>query len=215
MSDFPELPYDAGKAVRLLAESDAVLAGVMERCGPFTLSLRAIEDPFEALFRAIVYQQLSTRAAATIFGRVLELFPGGRLLPQRVLDMPDESLRSAGMSRAKVASVNDLAAKTLDGVVPVMDELHALPDDEVVARLSQVRGIGRWTVEMLLIFNLGRPDVLPATDLGIRKGFQQVYEHDTLPAPSAIDTFGERWRPFRSVASWYLWRVVDGENEEW
>ena len=210
-----EFPYDRERAVREISISDPQMGEVIRQIGPCSLSLREVDEPFHALFRAIVYQQLSGKAAATIFGRVLDLFPAGRLEPKKVLATTDESLRGAGMSRAKVASVKDLALKTIEGVVPDRENLLAMPDDQILSRLTQVRGIGRWTVEMLLIFNLGRPDVLPSTDLGIRKGVQQVYGLKSLPLPKEVDVHGERWRPFRSVASWYLWRVVDGDDAEW
>ena len=210
-----DLPYDPGQAVRHLAKVDEKMGRVIEQFGPFSLALRDIDSPFEALLRAIVYQQLSTKAAATIFNRVLDLFPNRTLSPRDVISMEDDMLRGAGMSWAKIASANDLATKTIEGTVPALKELNSMSDADVIARLSEVRGIGRWTVEMLLIFNMGRPDVLPSTDLGVRKGFQAVYELDDLPAPKALDAFGESWRPYRSVASWYLWRVVDGDNDEW
>ncbi len=137
------------------------------------------------------------------------------MTPDALLVLPDDALRGAGLSRNKLAAARDLADKTLDGTVPPLDVLHALPDDEIQRRLCAVRGIGRWTVEMLLIFNMGRPDVLPSTDLGVRKGFQLVTGTEELPAPRALDAHGERWRPYRSVASWYLWRLVDGDNSDW
>ena len=159
---------------------------------------------------AIIYQQLSGKAAATIHGRLLALFPDGDgLAPQPLLDAPDDLLRGAGLSRAKVAAVRDLAAKTLDGTVPPLDILKTLDDEAIIQRLTAVRGVGRWTAEMLLIFRLGRPDVLPIHDLGVRRGFQRTYGLDVLPPPKALHAHGERWRPYRSVASWYLWRAAD------
>ncbi|TFG43836.1 MAG: DNA-3-methyladenine glycosylase 2 family protein [Gemmatimonadales bacterium] len=167
-------------------------------------------SPFEEVLESIVYQQLSGKAAATIYGRVRALFPPRRVLsPQALLDTPDEALRGAGLSRAKLAAARDLAAKTLEGVVPTAAALRRMPDDEIIERLTAVRGVGMWTVQMLLIFRLGRPDVLPIHDLGIQKGFQKTYRTRQWPKPERIERAGEKWRPFRSVASWYLWRATD------
>jgi 3-methyladenine DNA glycosylase/8-oxoguanine DNA glycosylase len=152
---------------------------------------------------------LSGKAAATIYGRVRALVPARRTLaPQALLDAPEEALRGAGLSRAKLAAARDLAAKTLEGVVPTAAALRRMPDEEIIARLTAVRG-GGVTVQMLLIFRLGRPDVLPIHDLGIQKGFQRTFGTRQLPKPDRIERHGERWRPFRSVASWYLWRATD------
>ncbi len=204
-----KLPYDPEEAARTLADADPVMAGLIDRAGPLRMEYRAVRTPFEALTRAIIYQQLSGKAAGTIYGRVEALFPDGGLHdPARVRDAPDDVLRAAGMSRAKVAAVKDLAAKTLDGVVPDLDAFHTMDDDEIVARLVTVRGIGAWTAQMFL-FRLGRPDVFPVTDLGVRRGFMLAYERPALPAPVDLLAHGERWRPFRSAASWYLWRAVD------
>ncbi|MDX1545518.1 MAG: DNA-3-methyladenine glycosylase [Rhodothermales bacterium] len=207
------LPYDPGDALRTLRRADATLGALIDRIGPFRLERRPPYDPFQALARSIIYQQLSGKAAATIHGRVLDLFPdAGHPTPQQLLDAPDDVLRSAGVSRNKVAALKDLAAKTLDGVVPPMADLEALDDHAVIERLTQVRGVGRWTAEMVLLFYMGRPDVLPATDLGVQKGFMLTYDLDALPTPKALTTHGERWRPYRSVAAWYLWRAVDSRE---
>lgn len=203
------LHYDPGQAMAALAAADPAMAALMQRAGPFTLEPETPLSPFQALLRSIVYQQLSGRAAATILGRVLALLPDDRHGPEGLLALPEEALRGAGLSRAKTAAVRDLAERTLDGTVPTLDALHGLDDETIVERLTTVRGVGRWTVEMLLIFRLGRPDVLPATDLGVRKGFWLTYGGAALPAPRALLDHGERWRPYRSVASWYLWRAVD------
>lgn len=203
------LGYDPEEAVEFLARSDATLARLMKRAGPFTLQLRKLHDPFEALARNIVYQQLHGSAAAAIHRRVLELFGGGKLRPEELLAAPDEHLRAAGLSAAKLASLRDLAAKTLDGTVPTLARLRRMSDDEIVERLTQVRGIGRWTVEMLLMFRLGRPDVLPVGDFAVRKGFAMAYGLDESPKPKELESYGERWRPYRSVASWYMWRAVE------
>ncbi len=203
------LQYDPGQAMAALATTDPVMAELMDRAGPFTLTPETPLSPFQALLRSIVYQQLSGRAAATILGRVLALLPDERHGPEGLLALPEEALRGAGLSRAKTTAARDLAERTLDGTVPSLAELHRLDDETIVERLTAVRGVGRWTVEMLLIFRLGRPDVLPVTDLGVRKGFQLTYGGAALPAPRALLDHGERWRPYRSVAAWYLWRAVD------
>lgn len=202
--------FDPEAAVAELSRKDRALAGVIRRAGPFTLVPEKLHSPFEALARAIVYQQLSGKAAATIMGRVRALFPGRRgFLPQAILDTADGPFRTAGMSRAKVAAIKDLAAKTLDGTVPTLARLKKMDDAEILQRLVQVRGIGPWSAEMLLIFRLGRPDVLPVSDLGVRAGFQLTYKTAALPTPKELLAHGERWRPYRSVASWYMWRAVE------
>jgi len=204
------LPFDAGEAVRHLRERDGRLAHVIDRVGPFRLRLATMQTPFEALAESIVYQQLSGRAAASILSRVVALF-GPRRFP-RPADLaaaPEPLLRGAGLSRGKIAALKDLAAKTEAGVVPRLSEFRDLAEEEIVDRLTAVRGVGRWTVEMLLIFRLGRPDVLPASDYGVRKGFARAFRRRQLPAPKALLRHGERWRPFRTVASWYLWRVLE------
>lgn len=204
------LAFDPIAATTALARSDKRLARLIERAGPFTLQPEKMQSPFQALLRAIVYQQLSGKAAATIFGRVKALYPGRNgLHPAAILETPDEALRAAGMSRAKVAGVKDLAAKTLDGTVPSLARLRRMDDAEIVSRLVSVRGIGVWTVEMLLMFRLGRPDVLPVSDLGVRRGFMLTYKTPEMPAARQMTEHAERWRPYRSVASWYLWRAVE------
>ncbi len=205
---YTRLPFDAGRAVRHLRRVDPQLAELMDRVGPLRMNLRPADSPFEALLRAITYQQLSGKAAATIHGRLLDLFPG-ELAPERLLALPESDLRGAGLSRNKLLAVRDLATKTLDGSVPGFAVLARMTDDEVIARLTVVRGIGRWSVEMLLIFTLGRPDVLPVDDLGIRKGFQVAYGMKRLPAAVTLHRVARRWSPYRSVASWYLWRATD------
>ncbi len=205
-----ELPFDPKLAVRTLKRVDAELAEVIRRSGPFTHRPEKMERPFEVLLRAIVYQQLSGKAAATILGRVMEHYPKRRdFTPVNVLATPDAKLRAAGLSNAKVAAVKDLAAKTLDGTVPTLGRLVKMSDEEIISRLVQVRGIGVWSVEMLLMFRLGRPDVLPVSDLGVRKGFMLTYGLAEMPAPKELLAYGERWRPYRSVAAWYMWRAVD------
>ncbi|HEY2031008.1 MAG TPA: methylated-DNA--[protein]-cysteine S-methyltransferase [Myxococcales bacterium] len=206
------LDYDPVAAVDHLKAKDKKLARYIDKVGPFRGRPAGISGtPFQSLAESIVYQQLTGKAAATILARVVALFHPRRFPePQDVLEMADEKLRSAGLSRAKTLALKDLAQKTLDGVVPpTVAELESLSDQEIVDRLTEVRGIGPWTVEMMLIFRLARPDVLPVTDYGVRKGFALVQKSKELPSPAALLEYGERWRPFRSVASWYLWRVLD------
>jgi DNA-3-methyladenine glycosylase II len=199
--------YDPDKAVQHLTTVDSTLGRLIERAGPFNLPLRKLHNPFEDLARNIIYQQLHGNAAAAIHGRVLALFGKKKLSPQDVLDAADSSLRGAGLSGAKLAAIKDLAAKTLDGTVPTLARLRRMADEEIIEKLISVRGIGRWTVEMLLIFRLGRSDVLPVGDFAVRKGFSILYGLKDLPKPKELIHYGERWRPYRSVASWYLWRV--------
>jgi len=170
---------------------------------------------FDALAESIAYQQLNGKAAATIWGRVRALYPKRKWLePAKVLGTPDEMLRAAGLSRAKTAALKDLAAKTIDGTVPSGRALLKMGDDEIIARLTQVRGIGRWTVEMLLLFDLGRPDVWPVDDYGVRKGFAKTFGKRKLPTPRELMKHGEKWRPYRSVAAWYFWRALDDNVEK-
>jgi O-6-methylguanine DNA methyltransferase len=205
------LPFDPEAAVEHLRRRDRRLAKFIEKVGAFQLRPAQMQSPFEALLESIVYQQLTGRAAATILARVVALFRPRRFpRPQDVAAIEEEKLRGAGLSRAKTAALKDLAARTLDGTVPASARaLEKLSDVEIVERLTAVRGIGPWTVEMLLIFRLGRPDVLPATDYGVRKGFARVRGARDLPSPKELLACGERWRPYRTVASWYLWRVLD------
>lgn len=196
--------------MRHLRRSDPRLAQAIAHVGRCGLEFTPTSSPFHSLLRAITYQQLSGKAAGTIHGRVVGLFPvehGPH--PELLQALPDEALRGAGLSRNKVLAIRDLAAKVLDGTVPEMRGLKKLSDEEIIERLTQVRGIGRWTVEMLLISTLGRPDVLPVTDLGIRKGLQRTYGMKRLPAYSTVERAGRAWSPYRSVASWYLWRMAD------
>jgi DNA-3-methyladenine glycosylase II len=207
------LCYDAGAAVRHLAKADPVLAKLMKRAGPFALKTRHMHNPFEALARNVVFQQLHGSAAEAIHRRVVGLFGGGRLRPQDVLGASDGELRGVGLSGAKTAALKDLAAKTLDGTVPTLARLKRMEDEEIVERLTQVRGIGRWTVEMLLMFRLGRPDVLPVGDFAVRKGFMVAYGLGEMPKPKELERHAETWRPYRSVASWYMWRALEHPGE--
>ena len=205
------LSFDPVAAIEHLRARDRRLAKLIDRVGPFRLRPAELQSPFEALLESIVYQQLHGRAAAAILSRVIAIFRPRRFpRPQDVLDLPEDELRGAGLSRSKAAAIKDLAAKALDGTVPASTRaLEKLSDAEIVERLTAVRGIGPWTVEMLLIFRLARPDVLPATDYGVRKGYALVRGARELPSPKALLAYGERWRPYRTVASWYLWRVLD------
>ena len=200
---------DIPAAIEHLRGRDPKLARVIARSIRPKVRLDPTASTFDALVESIVYQQLSGKAAATIHRRLRDLFPRGRVTPAALLAANDEVLRSAGVSRAKVLALRDLASKTLDGTVPDVKQLHTMSDDAIVDRLVQVRGIGRWTVEMLLIFRLGRPDVLPVNDYGVRHGFQVAYGKRKLPSPGELARHGERWRPFRTIASWYMWRAVE------
>jgi len=193
-----------------LSKVDPIMRGLVREVGPFTLTPRIERSPFESLARAIAYQQLHDRAATSILGRFMALFPGRRFpTPSELLSTNVRSIRAAGFSRPKIRALRDLAAKTLDGTVPSRRVIAQLDDDAIVDRLIEVRGVGRWTVEMLLIFQLGRPDVLPADDFGVRNGFRIAYGRRTMPTPKQVLEYGERWRPYRTVASWYLWRAAD------
>ena len=201
--------YDPAEAVRHVAAADRVLGRLISRAGPFAMQLRPPQSPFEALARNIIYQQLHGKAAAAIHARVLALAGRKRLRPEDILAAADERLRTAGLSASKLAALRDLAAKASDGTVPTLARLRRMPDEEIVARLTEVRGVGRWTVEMLLMFGLGRPDVLPVGDYAVRKGFAVTYGLPEMPKPKELEAFGERWRPYRSVASWYMWRALE------
>jgi DNA-3-methyladenine glycosylase II len=201
--------YAPRTAVAELRKGDRKLSKIIDRVGPFRMPLSDEQTLFQSLLRSIVYQQLSGKAAGTIHQRILQLFPGKRATAKTLLTLSDESLRGAGMSRNKVAAARDLAAKSVDKTIPNRRALEKMDDAEVIERLTTVRGIGPWTVEVLLIFHFGRADVLPVTDLGIRKGFTIMHGGEELPEPAALLAYGERWRPYRSVASWYLWRATD------
>ena len=201
---------DHGKAHRHLANTDPRMAQLIARSRRYNIGPAVSIRPFDALAESIAYQQLSGKAAATIFGRVRALYPKRKWLdPEQLLATPDESLRAAGLSRAKTAALKDLAAKTIDGTVPSGRALLRMSDDEIIARLTMVRGIGRWTVEMLLLFDLGRPDIWPVDDYGVRKGFAKTFGRRKLPTPKQLVKIGEKWRPYRSVAAWYFWRALD------
>jgi len=202
--------WDQKAAVLHLSAADEKLARLIERVGAPQLKARIEHSVFFSLLRSIVYQQLAGKAAATILGRVEALFPDHDFVePADILGVTDERLRAAGLSRNKTLAVRDLAAKTLDGTVPTLAQSRRLTDEQLIERITVVRGIGQWTVEMLLIFRLGRPDVLPLDDYGVRKGFQLTFKSRDLPTRQQMLRRGERWRPYRSLASWYLWRALD------
>jgi DNA-3-methyladenine glycosylase II len=193
-----------------LSRVDPVLAGVIRAAGPYTVEPDLDCPPFQSLARAITYQQLNGIAAGTIFKRFIvacgrEPFPS----PRTVLAMPEATLRAAGLSFNKIAALKDLSAKAIEGIVPDTPTLNALDDEAIIERLTQVRGIGRWTVEMLLMFQLGRPDVLPVDDFGVRAGFRYAYGLRNMPAPKVLAAYGTRWAPYRSAAAWYMWRAVE------
>jgi methylated-DNA-[protein]-cysteine S-methyltransferase len=203
------LACDLDAALAHLRAVDPALGAVIDRAAAPKLRLDPTESTFQALAQSIVYQQLNGKAAGTIWGRLRDLFPRRVVTPAGLRDASDASLRGAGLSRAKTLALRDLAARTLAGTVPDVDRLHAMSDAAIVDRLVEVRGIGRWTVQMLLIFRLGRPDVLPVDDFGVRAGFQHAYGKRKMPTPKQLAAYGERWKPFRSVASWYMWRAVE------
>jgi DNA-3-methyladenine glycosylase II len=195
------------RAAAELARRDPVIAGLVERGGPIRIRPPRDPDHFVDLAETIVYQQLAGAAASAIWRRVAALFDGA-ITPEAVLAVSDEDLRAAGLSRNKIASMRDLAAKVADGTVPLQG-INRLKDDEIVERLSLVRGIGRWTAEMFLIFQLRRPDVWPVDDYGVRKGYALAYGLPALPTPRELQPEGERFRPYRTVAAWYMWQAVD------
>ena len=198
------------EAVQHLVRSDKILARIIRKVGPCQLTPKKRRSPFEALVQSVAHQQLNGTAANTILRRVIALYPHRRFpLPEDLLRTADADLRGAGLSRAKTASIKDIAAKTIEGVVPTARRIAKMSDAEIIERLTVVRGVGPWTVEMLLMFTLGRPDVLPVTDYGVRKGFALTYGLSELPTPRELLKHGEKWRPHRTTAAWYLWRAVE------
>ena len=201
--------FDPGLAVAHLRAADTTLAEVIDGIGPFRMRLRPAPSIFAALAESIAYQQLNGKAAAVIFTRVCALFPRSRPTAARLLRISEEELRGAGLSRSKLLSLRDLAQKAEGGAIPTLNEVRGMSDETIIERLSKVRGVGRWTAEMLLMFRLGRPDVLPIDDFGVRKGFAIAFERGELPSPKELAAYGARWQPYRTVASWYLWRAVE------
>jgi DNA-3-methyladenine glycosylase II len=200
--------------IKHLAKTDPVMRRLIREVGPFTLTPQSKRSPFESLARAIAYQQLHEKAAESILRRFVALFPAKRFpQPDDLLAMDEQAIRGAGFSQAKVMALRDLAAKTLDGTVPIGAVVRKLDDEAIIERLIAVRGVGRWTVEMLLIFQLGRSDVLPVDDFGLRNGFRIAYGKRSMPKPKDLLQYGERWKPYRTAAAWYLWRAVDRAKE--
>jgi 3-methyladenine DNA glycosylase/8-oxoguanine DNA glycosylase len=204
------LPFDLHIAKAALAAKDERLARLIEETVEFQIEMESMDSPYEALMESIAYQSISGKAAGTIFARIKALGKNSRPpTPEEMLKLRPQKLRKAGLSGAKVLAMKDLAQKTIDGVVPTMEEAQKLSDEELVERLVSVRGIGAWTVEMFLIFRLGRPDVLPIHDLGVKKGWSVTYGKKRMPKPKELLAFGERWRPYRTLASWYMWRAFE------
>lgn len=213
----PRQQPNLGDPLHYLSRADPVLRRLIRDVGPCSLTPKQRRSPFESLVRAIAYQQLHDVAAESILRRLCALVPGQRFpRPEQILAMDPLAIRGAGFSLAKVAALRDLAEKVLDGTVPTGRMVRTLDDEAIIERLTVVRGIGRWTAEMLLIFQLGRPDVLPVDDFGVRNGFRLAYELGAMPTPRDVLRYGERWRPFRTFAAWYLWRAADrgsGKNK--
>ena len=198
------------ETIQHLSRADKVLARLIKQVGPCVLKPKNHRSPFETLVQSVTYQQLNGTAAAAILGRVKALYPRRRFpAPEDLLATSDARLRAAGLSKNKTLAIKDIASKTLEGVVPTSRAIRKMSDAEIIECLTALRGVGPWTVEMLLIFTLGRPDVLPATDYGVRKGFSLAYGLDELPHPKVLLAHGERWRPFRTTAAWYLWRALE------
>ena len=219
MADGRRIPrYDIAEACQALTAADRKLGLLIQAAGPYTLRLKSQHSPFEALLEAILSQQLHGTAARAILHKLLKLFGDIHPTPELLLMQPDDALREAGLSKNKMLALQDLARKTIDGTVPELNTIRRLADAEIIERLTAVRGVGVWTAEMLLIFRLGRPDVLPVTDYGVRKGFAltfgrlpktKPFDATMLADPKTMARRGERWRPWRTVASWYLWRACD------
>lgn len=202
------MPSPHRSAIAHLKRVDPVLGGIIERVGPYTVKPSRTGTHYDALVRSIVYQQLSGKAAGTIHRRFCEIYPAKRPRAHLVLETDDETLRAAGLSRQKMGYLRDLSARVADNSLPLA-HLGRLPDDEIIAHLIQVKGIGRWTVQMFLMFRLGRPDVLPELDLGVQNAIQRAYGLEKRPTPKDVLRIGEKWRPHASVASWYLWRSLE------
>jgi DNA-3-methyladenine glycosylase II len=207
--EFPK-PRRPHPAIQHLSDADQRFAALIRRVGPPALKVDRGRDLYEALIRAIAHQQLHGRAAEAILARFVGLFPGEVFpRPDRVLGTPGDALRGCGFSAAKLAAIQDICARTIDGTVPSRRQADKLSDEELIERLTTIRGVGRWTVEMLLIFTLGRPDVLPVDDFGVREGFRVLFELDIQPKPKALADLGLAWAPHRSMATWYLYRAVE------
>ncbi len=203
------------RTLKHLSDADPVMRRIIRKIGPCKLVPETRRSPFESLVQAVAHQQLNGTAANTIFTRFKKLFPRRRFPhPKDIASVTDKQIRACGFSFAKIAAIRDIAAKTIAGIVPTSRQITKLSDDEIIERLTEVRGVGRWTVEMLLIFQLGRPDVLPADDFGIRNGFRHAYRTSKLPTPKEVLAHGEHWQPYRTTAAWYLWRVADAAKKK-
>lgn len=194
-----------------LSERDPVMRALILEHGQCALVPETRRSPFQSLVQAVAHQQLHGTAANSILARFKKLFPG-RKFPRAedLAGVTDEQMRACGFSFAKIKAIRDIAEKTLSGVIPTSRQIVTLADEEIILRLTEVRGVGRWTVEMLLIFQLGRPDILPVNDFGVRNGFRVAYKKRSMPTPKELLKFGERWRPHATTAAWYLWRAADG-----
>jgi len=202
-------------ALRHLAAVDPVMRRLIREVGPCRLEHEPWRSPFQSLVQAVAHQQLHATAAGNILARFQKLFPKRRFpRPEDLAKVTDEQLRACGFSFAKIRALRDIAEKTLSGVVPTSRQIVKLSDDEIIERLTAVRGVGRWTVEMLLIFQLGRTDVLPADDFGVRSGFRIAYKKRAMPKPKVLLAFGKKWRPHGTTAAWYLWRAADGAKKK-
>jgi 3-methyladenine DNA glycosylase/8-oxoguanine DNA glycosylase len=202
-----------GEAEQHLSAVCKRFARVVGKHEPYPTKFEKKKDPYRALVRSVVYQQLSGKAAGTIHGRMLALFPGkDHPDPDDLLAAPPELLRGAGLSRQKIAALKDVSQKRIDGIIPEARRLARMDNEEIIERLTQARGVGRWTVEMYLMFTLGRPDVLPVDDLGVRKGAEKLYRREFTP--KELGAYGARWAPWRSAAAWHLWRLLDTQTPE-
>ncbi len=203
------------QAIRHLSAVDPVMRKLIRTIGPCKLEPETRRAPFQSLVQAVAHQQLNGTAANTILTRFIKLFPQRKFpKPEDLAQVTDEQIRACGFSFAKIKAIRDIAEKTLSGVVPTSRQIVKLSDVEIIERLTEVRGVGRWTVEMLLIFQLGREDVLPVDDFGVRAGFRIAYQKRELPKPKELLQFGERWRPHATTAAWYLWRAADADKKK-
>ena len=202
-------------AIKHLSAADPVMRKLIREIGPCKLEHEPWRSPFQSLVQAVAHQQLNGTAANTILTRFTKLFPKRKFpKPEDLASVTDEQIRACGFSFAKIAAIRDIAAKTLDGRIPSSRQIATLSDEEIIGRLTEARGVGRWTVEMLLIFQLGREDVLPVDDFGVRNGFRLAYKKRAMPKPKALLKFGERWRPHGTTAAWYLWRAADAAKKK-
>ena len=202
-------------ATKHLSAADPVMKKLIAEIGACELAPEPKRSPFQSLVQAVAHQQLNGTAANTILARFIKLFPKRKFpKPEDLAGVTDEQIRACGFSFAKIAAIRDIAAKTLDSTIPSSRKIEKMTDEEIITRLTEARGVGRWTVEMLLIFQLGRPDVLPVDDFGVRNGFRIAYKKREMPKPKDLLKFGERWRPHGTTAAWYLWRAADAAKKK-